>query len=378
MDFDYTPTQKDIRKEVSSFCKTELNEGIDACDRDGQFPREPFEKIGAELKLQGLAVPEALGGRGLDPLTTITVLEAFGHACEDAGLVHSVCAQLLACCVPIHRFASDDQQKSVLPDLCAAKKIGVDAIADPDSTGITATADGDDYILNGTIPQVTNGPVGDYGTFTAITDSAADTPESCTTFLIDLALPGITLGESLDQLGKRTAPVGEVRFEDVRVPAAAILGGQLGNGAEVYSHAINWLRIGQFAAHVGTMRRLTESATKRARKLKQAGGPASEIQASAQKVVDMKVRLETARLLTYSAASRLDKAGELALDASVTKLFVGDALLETARGHLQIHGDEGLINATGATRPLRDAIGSTSDSGSPESQRAVIAEQLGL
>ncbi len=385
MNFDHTDQQKALREEVIEFCRSSgINDGVDERDRAGEFPRALFEEIGEGLRLQGLTVPEEYGGRGLDPLTAIVGLEAFGYACEDSGLVFAVCAHLLATSVPVNEFGTDEQKRAVLPDLCRGKKVGVNSMTEPGagsdvgSVAMTAVRDGDDYVLNGTKTLVTNGPAGDVGSVFAVTAPEAGLQSRLTGFLIDLDTPGITRGPQFDLLGKRTTPVGELEFKDVRLPASAVLGGREGIGFAVFNHAMNWERIGLFAAHVGTMQRLTESAVARARTRRQFGQPIGKNQAVAHTIVDMKVRLETARLLTYKAASRLDKARDVAMDASMTKYYVGESLVATARDHLQIFGGAGFLNETGAARPLRDSIGATLYSGTSEIQKNIIAAWLGL
>ena len=384
MNFDYTDEQKQIRKEVIDFCRAELNEGIEERDRAGDFPRELFEKIGAGPRLQGLPVDTGLGGRGLDPLTTIVALEAFGYACEDNGLVFAVCAHLLATVAPLARFGTDAQKSELLPGLCRGSVVAINGMTEPDSGSdigsITTTAvqEGDDYLLNGTKTLVTNGPVGDLGTVFAVTAPEAQLAGRLTPFIVSLDAPGITRGDSFDLLGNRTTPVGEVVLENVRLPASAILGGREGTGMAIFNHAMNWERIGLFAAHVGTMQRLTELAIKRARSRKQFGEAIGKFEGISHTIADMKARLETSRLLVYQAASKLDRARDVALDASMVKLFVSEAYVQTAQDALRIHGGAGYVNETGMARPLRDAVGSTLYSGTSEIQRNIIAGWLGL
>ena len=179
-------------------------------------------------------------------------------------------------------------------------------------------------------------------------------------------------------LGNRTAEIGEISFEDVHVPAEAILGGQEGSGMEVFEQAMNWERIGLFAAHVGSMQRLTEISIKRARSRKASGKPISKFDSISHKIVDMKARLEASRLMVYRAAAKLDRGRDVALDASVAKLFVSEAYVRAANDALQIHGGAGYLNDTGLARPLRDSVGSTLYAGTSEIQRNNIARELGL
>lgn len=384
MNFDYTDAQKQIRKEVIDFCRAELNDGVEERDRAGEFPRELFAKIGAGLRLQGLPVDPELGGRGLDPLTTIVALEAFGYACEDNGLVFAVCAHLLATVVPFARFGTEAQQAELLPGLCDGSKVAVNGMTEPEagsdigSITTTAAKDGDGYVLNGTKTLVTNGPAGDLGTVFAITDPGADLASRMTPFIVSLDGQGITRGAPFDLLGNRTTPVGEIVLENVRLPASAILGGREGTGMAIFNHAMNWERIGLFAAHVGTMQRLTELAIKRARSRKQFGQAIGKFEGISHTIADMKTRLESCRMLVYQAASKLDRARDVALDASIVKLFVSEAYVQTAQDALRIHGGAGYLNETGMARPLRDAVGSTLYSGTSEIQRNIIAGWLGL
>ena len=384
MNFDYTDEQKALRNEVIDFCRAELNSGVEERDRAGEFPRELFEKIGAGPCLQGLPVAAELGGRGLDPLSTIVALEAFGYACEDNGLVFAVCAHLLATVVPFARFGTEEQKSELLPGLCDGSVVAINGMTEPDAGsdigGISTTAvrDGDDYVLNGTKTLVTNAPAGDLGTVFAITDPDADLASRMTPFIVSLDAAGVTRGEAFDLLGNRTTPVGEISLEDVRVPASAILGGREGTGMAIFNHAMNWERIGLFAAHVGTMQRLTELAIKRARSRKQFGEAIGKFEGISHTIADMKTRLESSRMLVYQAASKLDRARDVALDASIVKLFVSEAYVQTAQEVLQIHGGAGYVNETGLARPLRDAVGSTLYSGTSEIQRNIIAAWLGL
>ena len=373
MNFDPTDAQKKLRLEIIDFCrKSGLNDGIDTRDRAGEFPRALFGKTGQVAGLQGLAVPTSYGGRGLDPLTTTVALEAFGYACEDHGLVSSVCAQLLSTAVPIAKFGTEEQKQALLPGLSDGSIIGATAMAETESgLTITAVREGDDFLLNGSLPLVTNAPVGDLALVFAVTAPEADAAARLTAFLVPLDTPGVTRGEALDTLGNRTAPVGVVTLENVRVPASSILGGRECTGLAVLNHARNWERVGFSAVRVGAMQRLTEATIKHVRALKKQFPASAE--GPSQTVARMRIRLDTGRLLVTQAASRLEGARETTLNASVAALFVGDAHARTAQDALRLHGGSGSLTASGLARPFRDAFGGTS-----ETQRKTIAEALGL
>ncbi len=211
----------------------------------------------------------------------------------------------------------------------------------------------------------------------ALTDPVKRFHGGITAFLLERSTPGVSAGRKIEKMGLRTSPFGELVFEDVWVPDASVLGG-VGAGAGVFTHSMDWERICLFAAHVGQMERLMERAIDYAR-TREAGGKAiGKYQAVSHKIADMKVRLEAARLLTYRAASRLDKTRGVSLDAAVAKLFVSEALVATATDVMQIFGGYGYTAEYEVERAVRDAFGAKLYSGTSEVQRNIIAGWLGL
>src|SRR5206468_9500589 len=140
----------------------------------------------------------------------------------------------------------------------------------------------------------------------------------------------------------------------------------------------DWERVGLFASHLGAMERLLEKSITHARARTQFGQSIGKFQAVSHRIVDMKVHLEAARLLTYRAASRLGRVRSVSMDAAIAKLFVSESLVKTALDAVQIHGGYGYMTAYEVERALRDAVGSTIYSGTSEMQRNIIARWLGL
>jgi alkylation response protein AidB-like acyl-CoA dehydrogenase len=141
---------------------------------------------------------------------------------------------------------------------------------------------------------------------------------------------------------------------------------------------MDWERICLFAGHIGTMERLLEQSIIYARTRTQFGQAIGKFQAIAHRIVDMKVQLEAARLLTYRAAWRLGRGKNVSMEASMTKLFVSESLVKAALDSVQIHGGYGYMTDYEVERALRDAVGSTIYSGTSEMQRNIIARWLGL
>lgn len=381
MDFTLSPEQKALRESIRAFAKAELNDDLIARDREQVFRRDLWKKCG-DMMLQGLPVPETYGGAAADGLTTAIALEALGYGCEDSGLVFAICAHLLSCVVPFWKHGSEEQKRKYLPGLCDGTLVGVHAMTEPDSGSdaynmrTTATPDGDGWRINGTKTFISNGPEADVIVVFAVTDKAKGFHGGITTFVLEKSTPGFS-SRKIEKMGIRTAPFGELFFDNVYVGPDAILG-QLGGGGQSFIHTMDWERVCLFAGHVGTMERLVETAVSYARTRQQFGQPIGKFQAIQHKVADMKMRLEASRLLVYRAASMLDKSKMVGLDAAMAKVFVSESLVQVAMDTMQIHGGYGYCTEYQVERQVRDALGSTLYSGTSEMQRQTIARWMGL
>lgn len=382
MDFSLSQEQRAIRDEVVRFCRSELNEGVIERDSQQRLDRDLWTRCG-EMGLPGLPVPEALGGGGLDPLSTSIALEAFGYGCRDGGLVFSLCAHLISCVLPMWKHGSPEQQERYLRGLCDGSLIGVHAMTEPDSGSdafrlrTRAVKDEGGFVINGSKTFITNAPIADVVIVFARTDDTKGFHGGVTAFVVDTGTPGLTVGRSIEKMGLRTSPFGELILEDVRVSSGDVLG-EVGGASNIFIESMDWERICLFASHVGTMERLLDESVRYARTRHQFGHPIGAFQGVSHPLADMKVRLEAARLLTYKAASKLDRARSVSLDAAIAKLFISESLVDSALAAVQIHGGYGYTVEYEVERALRDAVGSTLYSGTSEMQRNIIARWLGL
>ncbi len=382
MDFSCTEEQLLLRKEIIRFAQNELNPGVLERDREHRFPREQWLACG-KMGYQGFPVPEEFGGGGLDPLSTAMALEALGYGCHDTGLVFSLCAHLLACVVPVWKFGSEEQKRKYLPGLCNGTIVAVNAMTEPGSgsdvfsLATRAVRDGAGWRITGTKTFASNGPVADLALVFALTDPAKGAHGGVSAFLVEQGTPGFRPGQRFEKLGLRTSPIGELVFDGVHVPDAAVLG-QPGGGAAYFTHAMDWERVCLFASHVGVMERLLEKAVQQARTRKQFGQAIGKFQAISHRIADMKVKLEAARLLTYRAAWKLERDRAVSLDASMAKVFVSESLVQAALGTVQVFGGYGYMADYEIERALRDAVAGTLYSGTSEMQRNIIARWLGL
>jgi L-prolyl-PCP dehydrogenase len=382
MDFSYTNEQRALRDQIVKFARDVLSAGAGERDKAQSFPRELWQKCG-EFGLPGLLVSEEFGGLGLDAVSCAVALEALGYGCRDGGLVFSLCAHLLSCVVPIWKHGSMEQKQKYLPGLCDGTLVGGNATTEPgsgsDAFAMRTRAEKCDggFKLNGTKMFVSNGPVADVLLVYAVTDAAKGYHGGVTGFLVDTKTAGMASKSKIEKMGLRSSPLGELVFDDVFVPANAVLGG-VGGGSPIFTESMDWERTLLFAAHVGTMERLVEQAVAHARMRSQFGQQIGKFQGVAHRIADMKVRLEAARLLVYRAAWRLERSKTAALDAALCKLFVSEAFVETAMDAVQVYGGYGYTTEYEVERILRDAMGSRLYSGTSEMQRNIVGRWLGL
>ena len=382
MDFTLNEDQRLIRDATIKFSERELNEGAADRDRDQVFPHEAWLKCG-EMGLQGLPVDEKYGGSGADPLTTALALEAFGYGCHDGGLVFAVCAHLLACVVPIWRFGNEEQKLRYLPDLCRGALIAVNGMTEPESgsdafsMSSKAIAEGEGFRLNGRKMFASNGPVADVAVIYAVTDAERGYHGGITAFIVEKGTPGFSAGQKYEKIGLRSCPIGELVLEDAYVSADVVLGG-IGAGSTIFTHSMEWERICIAACHVGKMESLLERTVEYARTRTAFSQKIGKFQAVSNRIAEMKVRLEAARLLVYKAASRIDKARDNAMDASIVKLFTSEALFDSAMDTVRTFGGYGIMAEYDVERFLRDSVAGTIYSGTNDMQRNIISRWLGL
>ncbi len=382
MDFSLSDEQRMLRDQISRFASHELNSDTGKDGAKHSFAHEKWQQCG-EMRLQGLPVPNDLGGAGLDPLSTAIALEALGNGCRDGGLVFSICAHLFACVVPIWKHGSAAQHEQFLTRLCNGELIAVNGMTEPGSGSdafsmqTRAVPEGDGFIINGSKTFASNGPIADIAVVYATTDPDKGYHGGVTAFLIEKGTPGFRSGQQFEKMGLQTCPVGELVLEDVYVPAESVIG-RVGGGASIFSESMDWERACLVAAHVGTIQWLLDQAIEYARTRKQGGQTISKFQAVSHRLVDVKVRLEASRLLTYQAAAGLTRPRTASMNASIAKLFVSESLLTSAIDALRVFGGNGLMKEYGIEAIIGDGVAGTIYSGTSDIQRNIIARWLGL
>jgi len=381
MDFSWSEEQLAFKRTVIEFAQKELNAGIRERDRRAEFSRQNWQKC-AHFGLLGLPIPEAYGGTGTDIMTTMLVMEGLGYGCHDNGLIFALNAQMWSVQLPILGFGSDAQKEKYLPRLCSGELIGAHGMSEPDSgsdayslrTRARRVEGG--YVLDGSKTFVTSAPVCDLAVVFATVDPTKG-QWGVTAFLVDKGTPGFDTGGDMEKMGLRTAPLGELVLRDCFIPESNRLGAE-GAGVSLFNGSMEWERSCILASHVGAMERQLECSIRYARERRQFGQPIGKFQSVGNRIADMKVRLETARLILYKIAWLKKMGRPAAMEAAIAKLYLSESFVQSSIEAIGIHGGYGYMTESEIERNLRDAIGGTIYSGTSDIQRTIVARLLGL
>jgi hypothetical protein len=379
MDFDLSEEQRSLRDSVVAFARRELADDVLRRDAEEVFSPEAWRKC-ADFGIQGLPIPKEYGGTETDALSIMVALEALGYACRDNGLLFSLNAHMWSCEIPILTFGSAEQKRRWLPGLCNGSLIGVQGMTEPgsgsDAFGMSTTArrDGERWILNGSKTFITNAPVADLFVVFAVTDRGRAFGQF-SAFLVERTAPGLTVGRPMAKMGLRTSPMAELSFEDCVVPAENLLGSR-GAGMAIFNSSMEWERSCILASAVGTMQRHLEQAIGHGKQRTQFGQPIGKFQAVSHRIVDMKVRLDTARLLLYQLGWLKAQGRPVRLESSLVKLWVSECWVHSSLDVLQLHGGYGYMTESQIEREVRDSLASRIYSGTSDIQRNLAARLL--
>lgn len=381
MDLNWKEEQRDLYDSVVELCKEKLQHDVVAMDADGQFPQDSWQRC-AEFGVLGWPVPKQHGGSGHSVTTTAYLMEAIGYGCEDNGLAFALGAQMWGVQTALLHFGSDAQIARYMPGLIRGELTGAYAITEEgsgsDAYGLdsTAVADGNDFVIRGEKVLVTFAPIADFAIVFAKTKPEAGR-WGISAFLVDADKPGYTAHAVEQKMGLRTVPFGRITMDDCRVSADALLG-KPGAGASIFNYSQGWERSLVLAPHLGAMQRVLDQCIDVARNRKRAGIAIGKHQAVSHRIADMKLRLETARLLLYKTAHMLENGKSTNMETALTKTYLSESFAKSSMDAIAIFGGEGYKTDAGIERNLRDAIGATIYGGTVDVQRNIVAGLLGL
>ena len=375
-----TEEQRAIQKTARDFALAELAPHSARWDREGYFDRSVGHKLGA-LGFLGMLIPEAYDGLGLDTCTYLVALEEI--AAVDASIavlmsVHnSLPTQML-----LH-YGSEEQKQRFLRPMARGEWLGAFALSEPDagsdaaSLRTQAIRDGDHYLLSGVKAWVSAGGHADVILVMARTDTAADRKgaRGISTFIVTPDLSGFSVGKKEDKMGLRGSETVQLVFDELRVPAANLLGLE-GMGFVYAMQSLDNGRLGIAAQSIGIARAALEHSVRYAAERKQFGKPIKEFQAIQFKLADMATKVAASRALLYATASAKDRGVPITQFGSMSKLMASEAAMWVTTQAMQIYGGYGYVKEYPIERLFRDAKVTEIYEGTSEIQRIVIAREL--
>lgn len=374
MKFELSEEQKMMQKVARDFAEKQVAPGAAERDEKEEFSRELFDQMG-ELGLTGICFPEQYGGADGDTLSYILALEELCRADDGVGITLSASVSL--CAWPIYAFGTEEQKQKFLVPLATGEKLGAFGLTEPNagtdagSQQTVAMKDGDHYIINGSKIFITN--AGDAETYIvfAMTDKTKGM-RGITAFIMEKDMPGFTFGNKEHKMGIRSSITKELVFQDVKVPAANMLGKE-GEGFKIAMATLDGGRIGVAAQALGIAQAALDHAIKYSKERQQFGKPIASNQAIAFMLADMATKVEAARLLTYRAAYLKDAGLPYSKEAAMAKMYASDSAMAVTTDAVQIFGGYGYSREYPVERLMRNAKITQIYEGTNQVQRMVIS-----
>jgi len=383
MDFELSEAHKMLAESVYDFMLREIDPIAEEVDREDRLPDWTWKKLG-QLGWMGVTVPEEYGGSGMDYLAQCICLEQMSRICPALSL--SCHAHSNLCCDNLYRNGNEQQRLRYLPPLCSGEKLGALALTEPnagsDAVGIEMRAkrEGRYYLLSGIKTFITNGPVAGAMVLYAKTEPEKGA-KGITAFIVEPGLQGTLTARHLDKMGVRGSPTGELIFDEYRVPEENILGA-LNQGVSVMMGGLDMERVAGTGWTLGMGERALELSLKYARERVQFGQPIGQFQLIQEKLADMYIGIESARLLMYRAATmaqtaeRGGKGSEINKLAAAALLLAGQVSTQAVLHAVQIHGGYSYMLDYPVNRLLRDVKLGEIGAGTSEMRKIIVAREM--
>ncbi|MFE6890391.1 acyl-CoA dehydrogenase family protein [Streptomyces sp. NPDC057694] len=384
MDHHLSPEHEELRRTVEEFAHEVVAPKIGDYYERHEFPYEIVREMG-RMGLFGLPFPEEYGGMGGDYLALGIALEELARV--DSSVAITLEAGVSLGAMPLHLFGTEEQKREWLPRLCAGEMLGAFGLTEPEAgsdaggTRTTATRDPEtgDWVINGTKCFITNSGTDITGlvTVTAVTGRTADGKPLISSVIVPSGTPGFTVAAPYSKVGWNASDTRELHFDDVRVPAANLLGTE-GRGFAQFLRILDEGRIAISALATGLAQGCVDESVKYAKQRHAFGRSIGGYQAIQFKIADMEMKAHTSRLAWRDAASRLVSGEPFKKEAALAKLYSSTIAVDNAREATQIHGGYGFMNEYPVARMWRDSKILEIGEGTSEVQRMLIARELGL
>ncbi len=366
-----------IRDALRDFAQQQLAPNAAAWDRDRRFPSDALKQL-AGLGAFGVAVPEALGGAGLDYLALALVIEEI--AAGDGGTSTIISVNNCPVCRIAMAYANDAQKEQWLRPLASGAMLGAFALTEPhagsDASALRTTArrDGDHYVLNGVKQFITSGKNADVTIVMAVTDKQAG-KRGISAFWVPTDTPGYIVARIEDKLGQHSSDTAQIVFEDCRIPAANLIGDE-GMGYKIALSGLEGGRIGIASQAVGMARAAFDAALQYAKDRQSFDQPLFAHQAVQFRLADMATQLEAARQMVWHAAAMKDAGLPCLKEAAMAKLFASEMAEKVCSDAIQIHGGYGYLADFPVERIYRDVRVCQIYEGTSDIQKILIGRAL--
>jgi short/branched chain acyl-CoA dehydrogenase len=384
VDFRLSEEQEALRASVREFAREQVAPVIAEHYEHKTFPYDVVRQMG-KMGLFGLPFAEEHGGMGGDYFTLCLALEELARV--DSSVAITLEAGVSLGAMPIYRFGTDAQKAAWLPRLTSGEALAAFGLTEPgtgsDAGATTTRAVLDErtneWVINGSKAFITNS-----GTditclvmVMAATGTKADGSKELSTIIVPSGTPGFTVAPGYSKVGWCASDTHELAFDDVRVPAANLLG-ERGRGFAQFLRILDEGRIAIAALSVGLAQGCVDESVKYAKERQAFGRPIGNYQAVQFMIADMEMRAHTARIAYYEAAGRMLAGEDFKHQAALAKLYASEAAMDNARYATQVHGGYGFMNESAVGRFYRDAKILEIGEGTSEVQRMIIARGLGL
>jgi alkylation response protein AidB-like acyl-CoA dehydrogenase len=366
-----------IRDALRSFSQERLAPNAARWDREHYFPQAELKELAA-LGAFGVAVPEALGGAGLDYVSLALVLEEI--AAGDGGTSTIISVNNCPVCSIAMMYANPAQKEQWLRPLAQGEMLGAFALTEPhtgsDASALRTTAvrDGDEYVLNGSKQFITSGKYGDVAIVMAVTDKAAG-KRGISAFWVPTSAPGYIVAGLEQKMGQHSSDTAHILLEDCRIPAENLIGEE-GQGYKIALSGLEGGRIGIASQSVGMARAAFEAALAYAKERESFGKPIFEHQSVQFRLAEMAMKIEAARQLILHAASMKDAGLPCLKEAAMAKLFASEMAERVVSDAMQVFGGYGYVSDFPIERIYRDVRVCQIYEGTSDIQKILIARAL--
>ena len=382
VDFGISEEHEALRQTVREFAHEAVAPVIADYYERHAFPYDLVRQMG-KMGLFGLPFPEQYGGMGGDYFALCLALEELARV--DSSVAITLEAAISLGAMPIYRYGTEEQKQRWLPKLCSGEALAAFGLTEPGfgsdagGTATRAVLDGDDWVVNGSKAFITNSgtDITALVTVTAVTGVLPDGRKEISSIIVPSGTPGFTVQPGYSKVGWCASDTHELTFDDVRVPAANLLG-QRGRGFAQFLRTLDEGRIAIAALATGLAQGCVDESVRYAGQRHAFGQPIGNFQAIQFKIADMEMRAHTARLAYYDAAARLVAGTDFKRQAAIAKLYASEIAVTNAREATQVHGGYGFMNEFPVARFWRDSKVLEIGEGTSEVQRMIIARDLGL